>query len=110
MTETIGQALDVLFAQIEDKKGADPKVSYSASLVQGGPLVCAKKLGEEAVELALALAGGDKAEINNEAADLLYHFTAAIIAAQISPNEIAQTLAKRRAKSGHQEKADRDNA
>ena len=110
MTETIGQALDVLFAQIEAKKDADPKISYSASLVQGGPIVCAKKLGEEAVELALALAGGKDEEIRNEAADLLYHLAAAIITAKINPDEIAQSLANRRAKSGHQEKADRKNA
>lgn len=109
MTETIGQALDVLLAQINAKKDADPKVSYSASLVQGGNIVCAKKLGEEAVELALALASNNSDDIKNEAADLLYHFAASIIAAGISPNEIAQTLANRRAKSGHQEKADRGN-
>lgn len=109
MSETIGQALDMLFAQISEKKDADPKVSYSASLVRGGNIICAKKLGEEAVELALALAGQDKSQIKAEAADLLYHFAAAIIASNTDPKEIAETLVNRRAKSGHQEKAERGN-
>ncbi len=109
MTQTIGQALDALFDQIDKKKNSDPKVSYSASLVQGGAKMCAKKMGEEAVELALALVSKNKDEIKNEAADLLYHFAASIIESGIDSNEIAQTLKGRQAKSGHQEKAERGN-
>lgn len=107
MSETIGEALNQLFADISAKKDADPKISYSASLVQKGVKKCAKKLGEEAVELAIALVTKDDEEIKNEAADVLYHFAASIVASGINPEEIASVLANRRGVGGHDEKASR---
>jgi phosphoribosyl-ATP pyrophosphohydrolase len=106
---SIGDALNQLFADIEAKKNADPKLSYSASLIQSGPKKCAKKIGEEATELAMALIGDDNVEINNEAADLLYHFAAALIAKNIDPQEVANVLSARRGIGGHVEKASRKN-
>ena len=47
--------------------------SYTSSLAAQGKKRIAQKVGEEAVELALASVGGDRAETVNEAADLLYH-------------------------------------
>lgn len=105
--ETIGNALDFLFTQLNEKKGDDPTKSYSASLIQGDTSHCAKKLGEEAVELSIALALKDKTAIKNEAADLLFHFTAAMINSDIAPHEIAEVLAKRRGIGGLEEKANR---
>ena len=47
--------------------------SYTSSLVEQGPKRVAQKVGEEGVELALAAVAGDRDEVINEAADLLYH-------------------------------------
>ena len=47
--------------------------SYTSTLVTQGPKRVAQKVGEEGVELALAAVAGDRDEIINEAADLLYH-------------------------------------
>lgn len=47
--------------------------SYTARLAAAGAKRIAQKVGEEGVELALAAAGGNKDEIIDEAADLLYH-------------------------------------
>ena len=47
--------------------------SYTARLVQAGSKRIAQKVGEEGVELALAAATGDKDEVIDEAADLMYH-------------------------------------
>ena len=47
--------------------------SYTARLAQAGTKRIAQKLGEEGVELALAAALGDKDEVIDEAADLMYH-------------------------------------
>jgi phosphoribosyl-ATP pyrophosphohydrolase/phosphoribosyl-AMP cyclohydrolase len=47
--------------------------SYTARLAAAGTKRIAQKVGEEGVELALAAAVGDKEEIIDEAADLLYH-------------------------------------
>jgi phosphoribosyl-ATP pyrophosphohydrolase/phosphoribosyl-AMP cyclohydrolase len=47
--------------------------SYTSDLVAQGPKRVAQKVGEEGVELALAAVAGDRDEVINEAADLLYH-------------------------------------
>lgn len=107
MSETIGEALNQLFVTIESRRGADTTKSYSASLLLAGPKKCAKKFGEEAVELAIAIAAENKAEIAQEAADVLFHFAAAIIASGVDAKEISKILAKRRGVSGHEEKASR---
>lgn len=107
MTETIGTALDILMCDIADKASSDPTSSYTAKLLAAGPTFCAKKLGEEGVELALAIAGGTKDEVANEAADLFYHVAVALRAAGVSGQDVAAVLAKRRGVSGLDEKAAR---
>ena len=47
--------------------------SYTSSLAASGDKRIAQKVGEEAVELALASVAGNRAEILEEAADLVYH-------------------------------------
>ena len=47
--------------------------SYTARLAKAGTKRIAQKLGEEGIELALAAAMGDKDEVIDEAADLMYH-------------------------------------
>jgi soluble lytic murein transglycosylase-like protein len=49
--------LAALQAAIEARQGADPSTSYTAQLL-ADPARAAKKLGEEAVELAIAAAQG----------------------------------------------------
>lgn len=105
--DTLGMALDGLCVEASAKAHADPLTSYTASLLAAGPARCAKKLGEEAVEMALALVSGDKASVAAEAADLLYHFAVALQAAGVEPGDVAAELARRRGTSGHAEKASR---
>ena len=50
-----------------------PEGSYTARLAAEGMLKVAQKLGEEAVELALAAAAQDRMHVVAEAADLVYH-------------------------------------
>ena len=47
--------------------------SYTSGLAASGDKRIAQKVGEEAVELALASVAGNRAEILDEAADLIYH-------------------------------------
>ena len=103
-TESLGAAIDALAATIAERAGADPQTSYTAALVQAGPMKCAKKLGEEAVEAALAAVSGDKAALASEAADVLYHLMATLAACGVKPDEVAAALARRRGVSGHDEK------
>ena len=47
MSDTLGQALDQLLTDVADKAKADPSHSYTAKLLQGGPVLCGKKLGDK---------------------------------------------------------------
>jgi phosphoribosyl-ATP pyrophosphohydrolase len=110
MSDTVGQALDQLLADVADKAKADPSQSYTAKLLQGGPVLCGKKLGEEGVETALAIAGGTTDEIAKEAADLLYHLAVGLLARGVSGAEIAAVLEALRGTSGRAEKSGRTNS
>ena len=105
--ETLGQAIDLLAETIAARAGADPEKSYTAALIAAGPAKCAKKLGEEAVEAALAAVSGDKAALAAESADVVYHLLAMLQACGVPPSDVAAALAKRRGVSGHDEKASR---
>jgi phosphoribosyl-ATP pyrophosphohydrolase len=101
--------LDRLFAHILARKGADPNLSYTAKLLRQGPLKCAKKLGEEAIETSLAAVAEDKTALANESADLLYHLLVLWAACEIEPEQVYSALAGREGVSGLDEKASRKN-
>jgi phosphoribosyl-ATP pyrophosphohydrolase len=105
--DSLGAALDALCWEAAAKAQGDPLTSYTASLLAAGPAQCAKKLGEEGVEMALALVSGDKGAVAAEAADLLYHFAVALQVAGVAPEAVAAELARRRGVSGLAEKASR---
>lgn len=62
-----------LEATIGERIRNRPDGSYTAKLVQAGVEKIAQKIGEEGVELALAAAARNRAEMISEAADLVYH-------------------------------------
>jgi phosphoribosyl-ATP pyrophosphohydrolase/phosphoribosyl-AMP cyclohydrolase len=68
--------------------------SYTKRLL-GDANLRLKKLGEEAVELALACERGDTARVRDEAADLLYHTLVACRAAGVSLTDVLGALAAR---------------
>ncbi|MFC0284493.1 phosphoribosyl-ATP diphosphatase [Camelimonas abortus] len=86
---------------------AGPKESYTASLLAGGPMKAAKKLGEEAVEAALAAVSGDAVHLTAEAADVVYHLLVVLRGAGVPVSAVMDELQRRTAQSGLQEKASR---
>ena len=98
--------LERLAATIESRRGADPTQSWSARLLADRPLA-AKKLAEEAVELALAAVQDDKAAVIAESADIIYHWLALIAAADVTLDDVATALEAREGRSGIAEKAGR---
>jgi len=103
--------LDVLAALVERLKqraGQSPDESYTARLLSEGRHKCAKKLGEEGVELALAVVDGSKQEVRAEAADVIYHLLVALMARDVPLQEVMTELEGRFALSGLQEKARRN--
>jgi len=84
-----------LWQYLLKRKGADPKESYTAKLIgQGLPRV-AQKVGEEGVELAIALTLNDKGQIIYEASDLVYHVLVSLIAAGVSIDDVRCELESR---------------
>ena len=92
---------------IAARKTADAETSYTASLISKGVHRCAKKFGEEAIEVVLAAASGDRDHTAAEAADVLYHLLVLLEAADVSLDSVLSELAQRRGISGHTEKAAR---
>jgi phosphoribosyl-ATP pyrophosphohydrolase len=94
-------------AAVAGASEAGVKPSYTRSLLDKGIAKCAQKLGEEAVETALAAVAGDDKAVVGEAADLLYHLLVVLKARDIPLGEVYAELARRTAQSGIEEKASR---
>ncbi|NKI33867.1 bifunctional phosphoribosyl-AMP cyclohydrolase/phosphoribosyl-ATP diphosphatase HisIE [Wenzhouxiangella sp. XN79A] len=80
---------------IESRRGADPASSYTAKLLARGVKRCAQKVGEEGVEVALAATAGDREELVNESADLLYHLLVVLTASEVGLDEVLAVLEQR---------------
>jgi len=93
--------------RVNDRARETADVSYTRKLLDRGVAHCAKKLGEEAVEAALAAVGEDKNRMIAEAADVLYHLLVVLHARGISLDEVEAELGARTRQSGLDEKAAR---
>lgn len=102
-----GHPIDRLYATIIARKRASAEKSYTAQLLKRGVAQCAKKLGEEGVEAALAAVGGKKKEIAAESADVLYHLLVVWAATGVKPEAVYDILEARRVQSGIAEKKSR---
>jgi phosphoribosyl-ATP pyrophosphohydrolase len=96
-----------LEARVHQRAAAPPEESYTRKLIDRGVAHCAKKLGEEAVETALAAVAEDRERLIAEAADLLYHLLVVLEARGIGVAEVEAALARRTGLSGLEEKASR---
>ena len=101
------QTLADLADAIAKRHGESPDQSYTAKLLSQGVEKCAKKFGEEAVELALASMKPDKAHVTAEAADVLYHLLVLLEASNVPLGDVMQELERRKGTSGLAEKAGR---
>ena len=99
--------LQRLYDTIAARKTTDPGTSYTAKLLHQGRSVIAKKMGEEAVETAIAAVASDSDAVVSESADLLYHLLVLWADCGIEPNEVWEKLAAREGTSGLAEKAAR---
>jgi phosphoribosyl-ATP pyrophosphohydrolase len=99
--------LNDLEKRVKDRARASADVSYTRKLLDRGVAHCAKKLGEEAVEAAIAAVGEDRNRMIGEAADVLYHLLVVLHARGIALDEVEAELAARTRQSGLAEKASR---
>ena len=93
--------------RVAERAAASAEVSYTRKLLDRGVNHCAKKLGEEAVEAAIAAVGEDRERLVGEAADVLYHLLVVLHARGISLDEVEAELGARSHQSGLEEKAAR---
>ncbi len=68
---------------------------YTVRLLNDGAFRIAQKVGEEGVEVALAGASGEVADLCEEAADLLYHLIVLLKARGASLDDVMAVLARR---------------
>jgi len=89
--------LEELEAIIRSRKDASPDDSYSARLLNDAELT-QRKIMEEAFEVCLELNRGSRApdRIAEEAADLIYHLLAGLVAADVSVADVLVVLEGRR--------------
>jgi phosphoribosyl-ATP pyrophosphohydrolase len=102
--------LEDLAEIVARRAGSGDPGSYTAKLAEEGIARCAKKLGEEAVEAAIAAVQEDRAALTAEAADVLYHLVVLLHVAGIPYAEVTGELQRRTAETGLQEKARRGRA
>ena len=100
-------SLHTLAARVKERAQASPEDSYTRKLIDRGIAHCAKKLGEEAIETAIAAIAEDRERVIAEAADLLYHLLVVLEARGIALAEVETALAQRTGKTGLEEKAER---
>jgi len=103
-------SLPDLEAIVARRAASDDANSYTRKLVGRGMPKCAQKLGEEAVETAIAAVQGDAAAVKSEAADLLYHLLVVLHVAGVPLAAVMDELAGRTARTGLEEKASRPPA
>jgi len=87
--------LDQLATLISERHKTMPEGSYTTSLFAEGKALIAQKVGEEGVELALARMKDDRAEMTNEAADLLFHMMVLLEDAGLSLADAISVLQNR---------------
>ncbi|WP_431471038.1 phosphoribosyl-ATP diphosphatase [Sphingosinithalassobacter sp. LHW66-3] len=105
MTET--DPIAELEATIRERRTADPDSSYVARITSRGRAKLAQKVGEEAVETAIAAMQDDAQALTGEAADLVFHLLILLADAGLSLDDVRAELARRRGRSGLDEKAAR---
>jgi phosphoribosyl-ATP pyrophosphohydrolase/phosphoribosyl-AMP cyclohydrolase len=92
---SLGNLLAELEGVVSDRDRERPPGSYTTGLLQSGPARIAQKVGEEAVETAIA-AVTEPERLAEESADLLYHLLVLWRASGVATAAVAEELKARR--------------
>jgi phosphoribosyl-ATP pyrophosphohydrolase/phosphoribosyl-AMP cyclohydrolase len=91
--------LSTLESLIEKRYQERPTNSYVAKLFAEGSQRIAQKVGEEGVEVALASVMGQKDNIKNEVADLIFHLLVLLKQSRVGLVEVLMELQERNGKN-----------
>lgn len=88
--------LSQVFRTIRDRQDNPVAGSYTCKLLSGGDNQILKKIGEEAVEVVMAVKDDDSEAIASEVADLFYHALVALAHHQVDLRAVYRKLQERR--------------
>jgi len=94
------QALEKVFAIIQQRAENPEEGSYTNYLLNKGLDKILKKVGEETAETIIAAKNNKKDELLGELADLHYHLLVLMHTAGITPQDVNNELEQRFAKGG----------
>lgn len=106
----MSDSLERLYGAVMASRDLDPGVSRTARLLQRGPAKMAKKLAEEAIEVAIDAVSGTPEAVIRESADLLYNLTVLWAAAGVEPAEVWAEMDRREDMLGIAEKLPKSSA
>jgi phosphoribosyl-AMP cyclohydrolase / phosphoribosyl-ATP pyrophosphohydrolase len=84
-----------LWRTITERAAQRPAGSYTTELLEAGIGACARKVGEEAVEVSVAALDESDERVIEEAADLVYHLYVLLAARGIDIAQVDEVLAAR---------------
>ena len=90
-----GHLLTRLASLLRARAAERPAGSYTVELLDRGVPRIAKKVGEEAVEVAVAATSEDDARLTSETADLIYHLLVLLTARGVAPDAVLDELQTR---------------
>ena len=100
----MSDSLDRLYQAVLAAQAADPASSRTARLLHAGRSKMAKKLAEEAVEVAIDTMHGDCDAVVRESADLLYNLVVLWVASGVHPKDVWMEMERREQLLGIAEK------
>ncbi|WP_298372493.1 phosphoribosyl-ATP diphosphatase [Azospirillum sp.] len=93
-TDPLRTLYDAIQALRRDPLSA-PEGSRTAKLMAQGRARMARKVGEEAIEVAIDAMRGDRGAVVMESADLLYNLVVLLADLEISPDEVMAEMRRR---------------
>lgn len=97
-------SIDRLYLAVLAAKDLDPARSRTAKLFQHGTAKMAKKLAEEAIEVAIDAVSGDAQAVVRESADLLYNLAVLWAETGVRPADVWNEMERREMLLGIAEK------
>lgn len=104
MTDSVARLYDAVIAA----RDTDPAKSRTARLLRAGSAKMAKKLAEEAVEVAIDAMNGQPEAMVRESADLLYNLVVLWVHAGVRPDDVWAEMKRRELMFGIAEKVPKD--
>lgn len=95
-SKRLGKVMQRIYKVIIDRRKNPLEGSYTNYLLDKGREKIIKKWGEESIELILASMSGDKAQVAQEAADVIYHFAVLLADQGMTFDDVAVVLEQRR--------------